>query len=233
MRERSGRVIEARPLAKRVTLISIACEKPTEITARPGQFVSLRLADGSRRSYSIVSTGGEATSFDIVLKAASPTGGTADLVRALAVGTEVSFFGPMGYFLFDRPASGAVLFGATGVGISALMPMLSEALDSPASSVELFWGLREESDFFFRDQFEALSEDPRFSLRMFYSSNGDGYMTKPLIERAFEAAEPHIYLCGHGNMIADVRRELGAKLPAARLHTEVFYPVATPVISPS
>ena len=225
MRERRGRVIEARPLANRVTLVSIACVDPPIATAQAGQFVSLRVPGVGRRSYSLVSRAGEIDRFDIVLKAAVPAGGTAELVRALAPGTEVSFFGPMGYFMYETLECSAVLFGATGVGISALLPMINEALAGQAPSVELFWGLREPADLFFEDRLDALAEGGRFTYTIYYSSNGDGYMTEPLVARAIEAPRPQIYLCGHGQMIADVSARLRGKIEKARIHTEVFYPV--------
>lgn len=217
-------VTEVSTLATGVTLISIGCVEPSVITARAGQFVSLRLPDSGRRSYSIVSGSGERSEFEVVVKVASSDGGTAEFVAALVPGSEVFYFGPMGYFLCEPREQADVTLGATGIGISALLPMINEALSSGASSVRLFWGLRNRTDQIFADRLDEHAKDARFEARLFFSGDGEGYITDPMVEWVRNSNAPEVYLCGHGQMIADVRVALGRGFEPSRLHTEVFYP---------
>ena len=219
MRERHGRVLNSREVTANVTLVTVETLEPQTITSRAGQFVSLRTPAGGRRSYSVVSSSGSMSRFELVLKSSIKGGGTDSIAAALTPTSRVDFFGPMGFFLFEPKRKETVIFGATGVGISAVLPMIGEALESDCSQVKLFWGLREPTDLFLADRLDSFCRDRRFCYQLALSGRGEGHITAPLVSLAKAATDPAIYLCGHGQMIADV----ADALPNANLKTEVFF----------
>lgn len=227
MRERSGTVEAVEEVGEGAYLIGITSLDPPRVSPRAGQFVSIKVDETSRRSYSIVSPPGTAAHFEIVIKA-NPGGKSAELVRRLRPGEPLHYFGPMGYFLYHAGHRGEVLFGATGVGITPILSMVAAAAADPRppSRVELFWGARTPADLVLLDRVEAIaSRWPRFRYRTFLSRAG-AYLTGPLLEHAEALGDPRVYLCGSGAMIAEV----GAGLVRAgidvknRLHTESFVP---------
>ena len=96
-------------------------------------------------------------------------------------------------------------FGATGVGVSALFPMM-EALIArpPVGRVMFFWGLMQREDRFWGARLEALAASGRFDSRLVFTGAGDGFVTEPIIETAGVLTTPTYYLCGNGQMVRDV-----------------------------
>ena len=83
--------------------------------------------------------------------------------------------GPHGFFVLDPTHPGDILFGATGTGISAVMPMLGELGRRRESGEEsrrciVMWGAREEADLFARAEIEALARRAGAELRIFLTA---------------------------------------------------------------
>ena len=140
-------VVGIRPLARDVTEWVLRTIRPSRSDFRPGQFISLRVGedeDGAAilRSYSIASSPGQ-PELSLILKLVD--GGVASTwFRRLAVGDRVRFTGPMGFFCLDLEHPGDVVLGATGVGITPVLPMIDELLarENEHGRVRLYWGNR-------------------------------------------------------------------------------------------
>jgi NAD(P)H-flavin reductase len=140
----------------------------------------------------------------------------------------------MGFFTPDDDHPGEVILVATGVGIAPLRAIAGELLGrGSAGAVTLFWGARGARDLFWHRELEALAAaDRRFGYRPVLSepergwTGETGYVTDKVLAAVRAAREPTCYLCGHGQMIEDVKGGLEAEDLGARVRTEVFTPAA-------
>ncbi len=154
----------------------------------------------------------------------------------MPIGTVVNMTGPHGFFVLDERHAGDVVFGATGTGFAAVMPMFGELArrraaghESPRSVV--LWGARQESDLFARDEIASLVAASGAELRIFLTAaapdwSGDrGRITSAMLDRLPELNAPTFYLVGNGAMITEVKRELIARgvNRRAQIRTEAFF----------
>jgi ferredoxin-NADP reductase len=211
-------VVAIEPLARDVLRWRFRGNEP--LTFRPGQFLSVRVGEDSSgaailRSYSLASSPGS-PEFDLVLKLVDG-GAASDWFRRLRVGEQVRFTGPMGYFVLDFQHAGDVVFGATGVGITPVLPMLQELLArTETGQVQLYWGNRSAEDLFWIDELRALERiHPRLKVRWFLSGGEHEGLTvekgriTPAILGELEAYRaPVFYLVGNGAMIRELKTGL-------------------------
>src|SRR6185436_158402 len=102
-----------------------------------------------RRSYSIASQASEGERLRFIIRVVAE-GAATHYLMSLPVGAEIAMTGPHGFFVLDAAHAGDVVFGATGTGIAAVMPMLGELGRQPRPESHrrmVFWGVRYEADF--------------------------------------------------------------------------------------
>jgi ferredoxin-NADP reductase len=228
--------------------LCFAMRDPSRLRFRAGQFVSVALrgneaASGgsapaplqtARRSYSIASRSDAGERLRFIIKVI-PNGVASDFLMSLSPGEEVRMTGPHGFFVLDAEHAGDVVFGATGTGVSAVMPMLHELAAQPEPGRRvLYWGVRHEDDFFARAEIEDLCRRARCELRLFVTrpgsgwSGGQGRITAAVLDdykKLPDPTSPTFYLVGNGTMIAELKRELIA-LGVNRkkqIRTEAFF----------
>jgi ferredoxin-NADP reductase len=188
---------------------------------RPGQFLSVRVGeDGGGaavlRSYSLASDPGS-QEFSLVLKL-MPGGVGSAWFQTLKVGDRVRFTGPMGFFVNDLQHHGDVIFGATGVGIAPVLPMLRELLTrQETGAIHLYWGNRDADEIFWtRELVELARVNPRLSLRWFLTGEGavegitveEGRITPAVLADLSGYRTPVFYLVGNGSMIRELKAGL-------------------------
>src|SRR5262245_55141371 len=162
--ELSARAVIAQGIAE----LTFTMRSPERLAFRAGQFVSLALPSGStdevagavpRRSYSIASQSDAGDALRFIIRVI-PEGKASDYLMELPLGSAVNMTGPHGFFVLDPAHAGDIVFAATGTGVAAVMPMLGEVASRPAAErgrVIVYWGLRQASDIFARDEIEALA----------------------------------------------------------------------------
>jgi ferredoxin-NADP reductase len=130
---------------------------PPELSFRAGQFVSIAV-DGpdapspSRRSYSIASQSDAGSTLRFIIRVI-PSGAASELLMSTPIGGAMRMTGPHGFFVLDQEHAGDVVFGATGTGVAAVMPMLGELCRTVDRGRRyLYWGLRHESDLFAHEE---------------------------------------------------------------------------------
>lgn len=187
---------------------------------RPGQYISLDFnVDGDKlmRAYSIASSPHHDNRFDLCLNIVLG-GHVSPSVFDLRPGDDIHFRGPFGQFVLREPPDPVSAFVATGTGIAPLRSMLQYLFQEPCDSeVWLIFGVREEADILYRDEFEQLaSKHPNFHFVPTLSRPGkdwtgdSGYVQKQ-IERYLRRKQGfHAYVCGLKKMVSDVRRQLRA-----------------------
>lgn len=210
-------VVDKRVLARGVVEWRFRADEPLRF--RAGQFLSVRVGtdDGGAsvlRSYSLASSSG-APEFSLILKLV-PGGPGSHFFETLKQGERVRFTGPMGFFVLDLAHTGDVVFGATGVGIAPVLPMLDEALArDERGRVRLYWGNRDAADLFWLDELAARAKNPRFEMKLFLSgtpppgwTGGTGRITPAVLADLAQFDEPTFYLVGNGAMIRELRGAL-------------------------
>jgi ferredoxin-NADP reductase len=229
-------------IASNIAELSFALRAPGRLEFQAGQFVSLSVGADSpsgdtipRRSYSIASQSDAGELLRFIIRVI-PEGKASEFLMSLPLGTVVNMTGPHGFFVLDPVHPGDILFGATGTGISAVMPMLGELGRRRESGREsrrciIMWGAREEADLFARAEIEALAARAAADLRIYLTApspawpGARGRITAALLETLPELVTPTFYLVGNGAMITEVKRELVARgvNRKAQIRTEAFF----------
>jgi ferredoxin-NADP reductase len=130
----------------------------------PGQFISVVANDAhgklETRAYSIASAPC-ANRFDLCLNRVEG-GYFSNLLPGLAVGDAVQIEGPLGFFTLRDPVTDSILV-ATGTGVAPLRGILQWLfpVDGPDRSggkeIWLVYGTRNESEIYYREEFEAMA----------------------------------------------------------------------------
>lgn len=145
--------------------LEFAVEGEEEFSFTPGQFVSVVANDPrgklETRAYSIASAPG-ANRFDLCLNRVEG-GYFSNFLPDLAVGSAIQIEGPLGFFTLREPVTDSMLV-ATGTGVAPLRGFLqwlfpNEGPDrSGGKEIWLVYGTRNESEIYYREEFEALAE---------------------------------------------------------------------------
>jgi ferredoxin-NADP reductase len=212
-----GELVRAVMRADGVVEYVVRTDEPLRF--RPGQFVSVRVGmDGDDnpilRSYSIASPPGRAE-ISLILKLIKGGPGS-DFFAALEPGGRVRFTGPMGFFCLDLLHAGDVVFGVTGVGITPVLPMITELAERPERGrIILYWGNRHAEDLFWLDELKALQQTcARLSIEIFLTgeapswSGRRGRITQAVVDELPSFDKPVFYLVGNGAMIKELKAAL-------------------------
>jgi NAD(P)H-flavin reductase len=232
----TGRAIIAPGIAELV----FEMREPERLVFRAGQFVSLAVdptapsstgGSSSRRSYSIASQTTEAGHLRFIIRVVSE-GAASSYLMTLPLGATMNLTGPHGFFVLDATHAGDVVLGATGTGIAAVMPMLGElAARIEPGRRHIYWGVREESDLFARDEIAALAARAGATLSVHLTAppagwtGATGRITSAILEALPTLTAPTFYLVGNGAMITELKRELVARgvNRKAQIRTEAFF----------
>ena len=209
-----GELVRATTRAAGVIEYVLRTDEPLKF--RPGQFVSVRVGVDSDdnpilRSYSIASSpGGGEIALILKLIANGPGSG---YFAGLKPGDRVRFTGPMGFFCLDLQHTGDVVFGVTGVGITPVLPMITELAARPEKGrIVLYWGNRHAEDLFWLDELKALQDEcKRLEIEIFLSgeaptwSGRRGRITQAVLTDLSAFDKPVFYLVGNGAMIRELK----------------------------
>jgi NAD(P)H-flavin reductase len=225
-------------IAPGIADLSFKMVSPPELSFRAGQFVSIAV-DGpdapspSRRSYSIASQSDAGSTLRFIIRVI-PSGAASELLMSTPIGGAMRMTGPHGFFVLDQEHAGDVVFGATGTGVAAVMPMLGELCRTVDRGRRyLYWGLRHESDLFAHEEIARLCERSGTELRIYLSAaqENDGWggcrgrITPAILSQLPSLASPTFYLVGNGAMITELKRELVEKgvNRKKQIRTEAFF----------
>lgn len=190
----------------------------TSFEFRPGQYISLDFdVEGEKlvRAYSVASSPHHDSRFDLCLNIVLG-GQVSPSIFDLLPGDRVNFRGPFGQFVLREPADAVSAFIATGTGIAPLRSMVQYLFQGTCSSeVWLIFGVREEADILYRDEFEQLArEHSNFHFIPTLSRPGPewrghtGYVQEQ-IDRYLRGQQGfRAYVCGLAKMVNDVRHKL-------------------------
>lgn len=211
----------------------------------PGQHLTIRCADGARRSYSLCTPPGAGV-LRIGVKRL-PGGAFSDAVVArLAVGDRLEVMTPAGRFTTttDPAARRRYVAIAAGSGITPVLSIVSAVLaEEPGSFVTLLYANRTHRSVMFLQEVHDLkdSHPERFQLLHVLSRETTGVdllsgrLDASRLRRILAALVPVAdvdawFLCGPQQMVAEhVATLLELGVPRVRVHSELFH--ADPVAS--
>ena len=226
-------------IASGIAELVFEMRSPERLPFRGGQFVSISVDDAEtpaagplpRRSYSIASHSAEGDRLRFIIRVI-PEGAASHYLMNLSLGAEVNLTGPHGFFVLDPSHAGDVVFGATGTGLAAVMPMLAELAARPEPGRRfIYWGAREEADLFARAEVEELAARAGAELSIHLTAPGpqwrgqQGRITAAILDALPTLRSPTFYLVGNGAMINELKRELIARgvNRKAQIRTEAFF----------
>lgn len=195
-------------------------ETEEEIITKPGQYVSVKVADNRINAYSVAHIESK-TKFNLLVDT-HPGGVGSKFFESVKNGDKISLLGPFGIFTY-KPNDNDVLFLATGSGISAIRCMLEEALKEKKKKINLLFGLRFETDVFWQDYFEKLAEEnPNFSFKLVLSQSGDKKHITDYLTGDY--SNYSAYICGNKAMIEESTQILLSKgCPKEKIYHEKFF----------
>jgi CDP-4-dehydro-6-deoxyglucose reductase, E3 len=203
---------------------------------RPGQYLSVLLPEGHRRSFSMASAGGVGRPIELHVRR-RPGGRFSDATVAnLQPGDRLSLEGPFGQVDWREGRGPAILLG-TGTGLAPLKALLEHGLASGgARAIHLYWGGRVPTDHYLGAYLERLARrHTRFRFTPLLSRadarwvGRRGYVQDAIAEDFADLHDAQLYACGSPDMIHAARDRLG-RLPGFhedRFQADAFEPAAT------
>lgn len=212
--------------------------QPHRIAFTAGQYILLDVpGDLHKKSYSIASSPTDDHKIELLVDV-TPHGNGTRYLETLELGGHIQFRAPIGVFTMHQQdteigqAETSVVFVATGSGITSLRSMILDQLQTrdDKRKMVLYWGLRNESNLFWEEDFQSLSESfPNFVFHPVMSQASDswpfcrGRVTDCLAIHA-QAEKAGYYLCGNRAMIDDVQTLLLEKgVEKQHIHHEQYY----------
>lgn len=217
-------------LNKKFYLLTFALVEPKTIVFQPGQYLSLKIAENRRNSYSITSLPDQKRHLQICVDI-SPSGPGSQFLKTAPLGTETEVLAPLGRFTLSQEKRPS-LFVATGSGISPFRPMITQRLkEFSRQPVHLYWGLRYSRDIFWQKDCQSLEKAfSQFMGTICLSQPNDswrgmkGRVTEAINQKYNALADWEAYLCGNGAMVDDMRQLLIQKeMKPERIYTERFF----------
>lgn len=191
--------------------------KPSkEIKFVPGQFISVEVGGGEKRFYSIANGDPDSGYLELLIQI-NPEGLGGKFWMKSKIGDNLSLFGPAGRFQVETGGVTGKVFIATGCGIAPVRSMIEDLVKNKKESgkIRLWWGLREEADLFWINEWESLKKAAQdFEYEVVLSkptmnwSGKKGHVTDHLSSLELNKEASEVYLCGGVEMVNDVTMKL-------------------------
>lgn len=224
----TAKVSQKKQLTEHIHEIEFVLQSPDSIDFKAGQFINVHVPKNGKivtRAYSIASGPAQADKIMLCYKLLED-GVATNYLDSLAVGDSVTLDGPQGHFVL-RDQNTPIHFIVTGTGITPIVSMLDTM--SNATKIHLWFGLRSESDVFWKEKLDALKEHHDwFDYSICLSQpTGDwndvtGRVTSQVSAMTAESGA-HYYLCGSPKMVMEMRKILlEQQVPMQNIFFEIF-----------
>lgn len=205
------------PLATGIVGYTLRAADGGELPAfSAGAHVTVRLANGMLRSYSLANDPAERDRYEFAVKReANGRGGSAFLVDGLRTGDTLAVSAPMNNFGLTRAKE--FIFVAGGIGITPILSMVRELERTQAARYRLFYFTRSPALTPFADELRGVTYG-KVRLHHDQGDPGKAFDLWPV----FESPSPaHIYCCGPMPLMESVR-DLTGHWANEAVHFEPF-----------
>lgn len=211
----------------------IQFEKPIKWKHQPGQFLTLLLTLGGqeiRRSYSLCSLATEAPAIAV----ARVSNGLVSrwLIDQLKVGDVLKSLPPNGRFVLSAQAPPLLVFIAAGSGISAIYPLIRQALADKKSNIRLLYACKNrETAWFAAELLHMQHSSPQLFHIEWFESYPDAASPRRMSNINLELLvnswpnwrKAHYYICGPFSFMRTAKLTLGFMgVAASAIHQENF-----------
>ncbi len=227
------RVQQLEKLTQDIVSLKLRVTSTEPFAFSPGQFVYVEFEGFPKREYSIASYVDDTLEFYI---RKIPDGTVSNFVwDYLVIGETVRVSGPYGNMFFREQHDGPVIAIAGGSGLSAIQPIVVESVRcQPERSLFLYHGVREETDIYRSEIFEALSDrhsafeyHPVLSEATGAGDQKTGMLHEVLSEEIQDCADGKAYLAGPPPMVRRCSNVLQIKgLESMHIHADPFFTTA-------
>jgi len=202
-------------------VFELTFETEDAISFQAGQFITIKIGEQLPpcfRAYSIASSPIEnGKEFKLCIKTV-PGGRGSKWLGELKKGDQINFIGPNGHFT-HKGEKALSFFIATGTGIAPFTSMIEDQIKQKSGQkMKLLFGVRHNSDIFYQDWLQELSENGLLESIVTLSKPEDqdwkgsiGRVTNVLKEIDLDAENTEFYICGLKDMIDEVVEILKAK----------------------
>lgn len=221
-------------VTEKVFFVTFRLISPPAIDFRAGQNMMLMVSPGVNRTMSIASPPSQKNEV-LMIHDVSPMGPGSQWTVGLKVGDKATIVAPTGGALSLIPSPKKKVLIATGTGAapfhSILLEYLRDGTIPQQAPLVLYWGLRFETDVYWRAEFDRIAAlNPFFTWHLILSKPTDawkglhGHVTERVMETEQEMEQSEFYLCGNKAMIEEVREALLKRnVPKEQIKTELFY----------
>lgn len=197
------KIIDIRKPARDKAIITLSA--PVGFSYQAGQYVQISFGGCEPRHYSVANAP-DGRTIEVHIRDNGRGGAATYAVQSLCAGDDVTLEGPFGNTVWTSGGQRSVLMIAGGMGIVPIKALIDQiAKRGHAQRVDLFWGAREEDDFYLRDYFESLSAEHSF-FHCHFIAGAD--MSVNLFERIPSFEDHDIYLSGPVPMIETLTPQL-------------------------
>lgn len=208
-------LIDHTPSVRELVLQAV---EPGNFLFKAGQFVTLHVPQEPKpalRAYSIASDDRIHNGFRLLFKHV-PQGVASTYIWSLKGDETLKFTGPFGRVFFREPPSPQVVFLNTGTGLSQHYSyMMSKKELFPNLKYRMLFGVRNESEMYYRPELDVLQKElPDFKYEFVLSRPSEtwtgkkGYIQNFISEFDYMNTDTTFYLCGNGGMIKEVKAKL-------------------------
>jgi len=230
--EAKARVTAVEELTHDIRRLELELVEPEEIEFHPGQYVDIVIpgADGDHRSFSMANLPSDTGRLEFMIKL-YPDGRFSGLLGSgeICEGTELELTGPYGMFTLRDQSPRKLVFIGGGAGMAPILCLLRSLKERGIEREAVYYyGAREETDLFHREQLEALAgELPSFRYVPALSHaewDGEAGMITDVVERCEEdLTDVDAYVCGPPPMVEAAQGLLMAKgVPESRIYFDKF-----------
>jgi vanillate O-demethylase ferredoxin subunit len=187
--------------------------------AKPGSHIDVHVGDGIVRQYSLCNGPNDTCSYLIaVKKEAASRGGSLGMHERIRVGDTLTISIPRNHFALAPHAARHLLIGA-GIGITPLLSMARHLL-ATGSAFQMHYFSRSVE----HAAFHALLSSPQFAGRVVFHLGLDPEAVRATLQGvlAQRARDAHLYLCGPGPFMDQVRAQAAPAWPDDAVHLEYF-----------
>lgn len=220
MKKFDAEIKAVKQVSPRVRIFTI--KTPDDFDFAPGQFVIASIPEFNndsglpvKRSYSIASAPLSKGSIELCISLA-PEGKFSGKLRQMSSGERITIEGPFGSFRLSKPVPANTSFIAGGTGISPLMSMIrSLYLESHDKPLHLYYGIRNEKDFLYREELEDYARNKTLKLVVAASEDENwkgekGYISE-VAGRLMSSQQAPVYVCGPPAMLNPTMEKLKKK----------------------